>query len=130
MEQWEGRNWGKKNRSNYVFLMVRSILESSSHAASLLATSFDRVLDRHSAGKLRYESRSKVIDHLVLSDWFEWTFESRLMRTVAMVVFRHGLNARELAEITSKKSRLRRLTRAIADLEGGKAYLREEGVRC
>ena len=110
------------------FLIVRAILEPSSHVASLFATSFDRVLDRYSAGKLRYESRSRVLDHLVLSDWFEWTFESRLTRTVAMVVFQQGLSGRELREVTRKKSRLRRLMRAIADLEGGREYLRDVGV--
>ena len=101
------------------FFLVRAIMEPSSHAGSLLATSFDRVLDRYSAGKLRYESRNKILNHLVLSDWFDWTFESRLTRTVAMVVAQHGLNARELLQITSKKSRHRRLKRAIADLARG-----------
>ena len=124
-----GEIGARKEDQIMCFLIVRAILEPSSHAASLLATSFDRILDRHSAAKLRYESRSKVLDHLVLSDWFEWTFESRLTRTVAMVVFQNGLKAKELAEVTSKKSRLRRLMRAIADFEGGRSYLREVGIR-
>lgn len=123
-----GEVGARKHDQIMSFLVVRAILEPSSHVASLFATSFDRVLDRYSEGKLRYESRSRVLDHLVLSDWFEWTFESRLTRTVAMVVFQQGLSGRELREVTSKKSRLKRLMRAIADLEGGREYLRDVGV--
>ena len=125
-----GEIGGRKEDQFVCFLIIRAIMEPCSHTASLLATSFDRILDRYSAGQLRYESRSKVLNHLVLSDWFEWTFESRLTRTVAMVVFEHRLNARELTEVTRKKSRLRRLIRAIADFEGGRSYLEEVGVKC
>ena len=115
-----GEIGARKEDEVMCFFMVRAILEPCSHAASLLATSFDRILDRYSAGKLRYESRSEILSHLVLSDWFEWTFESRLTRTVAAVLVRHGLSAKELTDITKKKSRLRRLTRAIASLKGAR----------
>jgi len=125
-----GEIGARKEDQFMCFLIVRAIVEPCSHAASLVATAFDRILDRHLVGKLRYESRSKVLNHSVLSDWFEWTFESRLTRTVAMVVFKHRLNARELTEVTKKKSRLRRLIRAIADFEGGRSYLKEVGIKC
>ena len=125
----EGEIGARKEDQIMCFLLVRAIVEPSSHAASLLAVSFDRILDRHSAAKLRYESRSKIVKHLVLSDWFEWTFESRLTRTVATIIFRKCLNAKELASVSERKGRVRRLTRAISDFEGGRAYLKQVGER-
>ena len=92
VERWgsgSGEIGAKKIDRVMIFFVLRAIVEPSAHAASLLSVSFDRLMDRYSSGKLSYESRSRVINHLVLSDWFDWTFESRLIRTVAMVALRN-----------------------------------------
>ena len=112
-----------------IFFLMRAIAESSAHAASLLAVSFDRLLDRYSSARLNYESRARVMEHLVLSDWFDWTFESRLTRTVANAVLMHKFAASQLQAVSKKRDRLSRIVRAIAEFEGGKDYLKEIGIK-
>ena len=112
-----------------IFFVLRAIVEADAHAASLLAVSFDRLLDRYSSARLNYESRARVMEHLVLSDWYDWTFESRLTRTVASVALMQKFAALQLRAVSKNHHRLSRIVRAIAEFDGGKDYLKEIGVK-
>ena len=124
-----GEIGAKKVDRMMIFFVLRAIVEPSAHAASLLSVSLDRLMDRYSSGKLSYENRNRLIGHLVLSDWFDWTFESRLIRTVAMVALRNRFSAVELNCVSKKVRRGKRILRAIIDFDGGREHLREIGLR-
>ena len=109
--------------SIFVFFIIRAITVAEAHAASLLAMSYDHILDRYQSGKLGFEKCSRLTDHLLLSDWFDWSFESRLTRTVGEFAVDRGFTTEEFRALSKKKRRLARLARSIESFEGGAKYL-------
>lgn len=107
-----------------IFFFVRAIVEPSADAASLIAYSFDRLLDMYSSAKLMYAKRARLVNHLVLADWCDWSFESRLTRTAATVAFTRKFSVSQLTAVSKKKSRVLRVVRAISFFDEGGAYLR------
>lgn len=106
-----------------LFFLIRAITVSESHAASLLEMSYDHVLDRYHSGRFGFEKRSRLTGYLLLSDWFDWSFESRLTRTVAELAVDRRFTAEEFQALSRKKCRFARVLRSVESFEGGSKYL-------
>lgn len=113
----KGELGSKKTDDVMTFLFLRAIIEPSAHAASLLACSYDHLMDRCKAHKLSYSRRARLGSYLVLSDWFDWSFESRLTRTVAKIAWKKQFSGLELRHLSKKKQRLKRIVEDIGAVD-------------
>lgn len=113
----KGELGSKKTDDVMTFLFLRAVIEPSAHAASLLACSFDHLMDRCKAHKLSYSRRARLGSYLVLSDWFDWSFESRLTRTVANIALEKEFSGPEVRHLSKRKQRLKRIVEAIGAVD-------------
>ena len=116
-EDGKGELGSKKTDDVMTFLFLRAVIEPSAHAASLLACSYDHLMDRCKAHKLSYSRRARLSSYLVLSDWFDWSFESRLTRTVAKIASEKEFSGLQLRHLSKSKQRLRRVVEAIGAVD-------------
>ena len=112
-KEGKGDLGSKKTDDVMTFLFLRAVIEPSAHAASLLACSFDHLMDRCKAHKLSYSRRARLGSYLVLSDWFDWSFESRLTRTVAKIALEKEFSGPEVRHLSKRNQRLKRIVKAI-----------------
>ena len=126
-KEGKGELGSKKTDDVMTFLFLRAVIESSAHAASLLACSYDHLMDRCEAHKLSYSRRARLGSYLALSDWFDWSFESRLTRTVAKIALEKEFSGLELRQLSKKKQRLKRIVEDIGAVDPQSQALKELG---
>lgn len=123
-----GRISGDRLDTVMTFFLERSLSVSTCDSAALMSLAYDRILDRYLSGKLEPRRRSSLLKHLVASDWFDWSFEGRLRKTIARVAVEKRFSAVQLKAVSKKRRRVSRVIQAVSALKHGKDYLKEIDV--
>ena len=106
-----------------MFFAARAITVSEAHAASLLSVAYDPLYDLCSSGRVGYKKRAKLSRYLLSPEWFDWSFEGRLARTVARIAVKNGFTASQLNSLSNRNNRVSQIIRAISASQLGRDYL-------
>ena len=106
-----------------MFFAARAITVSEAHVASLLSVAYDPLYDLCSSGRVGYKKRAKLSRYLLSPEWFDWSFEGRLARTVARIAVKNGFTASQLNSLSNRNNRVSQIIRAISASQLGRDYL-------
>ncbi|WP_428408705.1 hypothetical protein [Hyphococcus sp.] len=119
-----GRLDQKKTDSVHIFFVLRALSTKTAGAARLLSVAFDPLYERLISGAIGYEKRSRLSQFLVSSDWWDWSFEGRLLRTIANVAVERNFSAEDFLALTGDRYRRQQLIRVISGSWNGRAYMK------
>ena len=108
----------------YIFFVERTFLLASPASFSLLRIAFDPLFDRLSRYEVSYDNRVRLSHQLDSSNWWDWSYARRFMRTIANFTVAVELPEADLLALTQNEQRLIKLLYMIADTKRGRRYLK------
>ena len=108
----------------HVFFAERAFLLACPAGASLLSIAFDPLFDRLSRYEVSYDNRVRLSHQFDSSNWWDWPYARRFMRTIANFTISVELPESYLLTLTQNEQRLVELLYMIAHTKRGRRYLK------
>lgn len=112
----------------HVFLLQRALRLKKDQAVSLLAIAFDPLRKSIRNETLSYENKWKLSEILESADWFDWSYDSRLMRTIGNYVLKNDLTEKQFNLISESQTSNSDLVRVLRNSWGGRDFLRKSHI--